>query len=277
MPGGLALTYMLPPTLSFTPEDDIKLGMLIPLSDTKPHLPDPDCNLTDSPNYVWPNQTLIKSDVEEPWTYDDAYRNSISGGIWADIPILTAVCGSLGFERSRSESITVQARRVETYRFAPNSKYIVDALREPSAREYLLQDPKSSVFMITGMKIAYDAEVSLGKEKTKEFHGDLGADLTALSAPIRIGPEAAVNRSREIHFQTKKTGPFVLAYQLKRIRKKKNGSIEATRYNRHAFLFDDDVATAVAETQFEDEWDVEEVTPEMEFGGEQSSKDTRDL
>jgi len=226
---------------------------------------------------VWPDQTLIKSDVEEPWAYDDAYRKSISGGIWADIPILTAVCGYLGFERSRSEGITVQARRVETNRFTPNSKYIEDALREPSAREYLLQDPKSSVFMITGMKIAYDAEVSLGKEKTKEFHGDLGTDLTALSAPIRIGPEAAVSRSREIHFQTKKAGPLVLAYQLKRIRKKKNGSTEATRYNRHAFLFDDDGATAVAETQFEEEWDVEEVTPDMEFAGEQSSKDTHDL
>jgi hypothetical protein len=275
MPGGLALTYMLPPTLSLAP-DDIKLGMLIPLSDTKPHLPDPDCNLTDSPNYLWPDQTVIKSDVEEPWTYDDAYKKSISGGIWADIPILTAVCGSLGFERSKSEDITVQAQRVETYRFTPNSKYVADALREPSAREHLLQDPKSSVFMITGMKIAYDAEVSLGNEKAKEFHGDLGADLTALSAPIRVGPEATVSRSRETHFHTKKAGPFVLAYQLKRIRKK-DGLIEATRYNRHAFLFDDDVATAVAETQFEDEWDVEEVTPDTEFAAEQSSKDTHDL
>jgi hypothetical protein len=277
MPRGLALTYMLPPTLSLVPDRDIKLGMLIPLTDTRPHLPDPDCNLTDSPNYVWPDQTLIKSDVEEPWTYNDAYKRSISGGIWADIPILTAVCGSLGFEQSKSEDITVQARRVETYRFTPNSKYIADALREPSAREYLLQDPKSSVFMITGMKIAYDAEVSLGKEEAKEFQGDLGADLTTLSAPIRVGPEAAMSRSSETHFQTKKAGPFVLAYHLKRIRKKKDGSIEATRYNRHAFLFDDDVATAVAETQFEDEWDVEEVTPDMEFIGEQPSEDTRNL
>jgi hypothetical protein len=277
MPRGLALTYMLPPTLSLVPDRDIKLGMLIPLTDTRPHLPDPDCNLTDSPNYVWPDQTLIKSDVEEPWTYNDAYKRSISGGIWADIPILTAVCGSLGFEQSKSEDITVQARRVETYRFTPNSKYIADALREPSAREYLLQDPKSSVFMITGMKIAYDAEVSLGKEEAKEFQGDLGADLTALSAPIRVGPEAAMSRSSETHFQTKKAGPFVLAYHLKRIRKKKDGSIEATRYNRHAFLFDDDVATAVAETRFEDEWDVEEVTPDMEFIGEQPSEDTRNL
>jgi hypothetical protein len=277
MPRGLALTYMLPPTLSLVPDRDIKLGMLIPLTDTRPHLPDPDCNLTDSPNYVWPDQTLIKSDVEEPWTYNDAYKRSISGGIWADIPILTAVCGSLGFEQSKSEDITVQARRVETYRFTPNSKYIADALREPSAREYLLQDPKSSVFMITGMKIAYDAEVSLGKEEAKEFQGDLGADLTTLSAPIRVGPEAAMSRSSETHFQTKKAGPFVLAYHLKRIRKKKDGSIEATRYNRHAFLFDDDVATAVAETRFEDEWDVEEVTPDMEFIGEQPSEDTRNL
>ena len=84
-----------------------------------------------------------------------------------------------------------------------------------------------------------------------------------------------MSRSRETHFHTKKAGPFVLAYQLKRIRKK-DGLIEATRYNRHAFLFDDDVAP-VAKTQFEDEWDVEEVTPDMGFAGEQSSKDTRDL
>jgi len=277
MAKGLALTYMLPPTLSLVPDRDVKLGMLIPLSDTRPHLPDPECNLTDSFNYVWPDQTLIKSNVEEPWTYDDAYEKSTSGGIWADIPILTAVCGSLGFERSKSEDITVQARRVETYWFMPSSKYIADALREPSAREYLLQDLKSSIFMITGMKIAYDAEISLAEEEAREFHENLGADLTALSAPIRVGPKAAMGRSRKTHFQTKKAGPFVLAYQLKRIRKRKNGSIEATRYNRHAFLFDDDVATAVAETRFEDEWDVEEVTPGMQFVGDQQSEDTRSL
>jgi hypothetical protein len=85
---------------------------------------------------------------------------------------------------------------------------------------------------------------------------------------MTLRPEAAVSRSREIHFHTEKAGPFVLAYQLKRIRKKKNDSTEATRYSRRALHSDDDVAVAVAETRFEDEWDVEEVTPDMEFEGE---------
>jgi hypothetical protein len=268
MPRGLALTYMLPPTLSLVPDRDIKLGMLIPLTDTRPHLPDPDCNLTDSPNYLWPDQTVIKSDVEEPWTYDDAYKKSTSGGIWADVPILTAICGSLGFECSRSEHITVQAQRVETSWFTPSSAYIATALREPSAREHFLQDPKARVFMITGMKIAYDAEIFLGKEKAKEFHGDAGIDLTVVSAPIRVGPKAAVSQSRETHFQTRKAGPFVLAYQLKQIRKKRNGLTEAKGYNRHAFLFDDHVDVTVAESALEDEWDIEEVGPDTVLSSE---------
>ncbi|KAM0710561.1 hypothetical protein Q7P35_002232 [Cladosporium inversicolor] len=268
MPRGLALTYMLPTTLSLVPDRDIKLGMLISLSYTKPCLPDPDCNLTDSPNYVWPGRDVIKSDIEEPWTYDDAYKRSVSGGIWADIPILTAICGSLGFERSKSEDITVQAQRVETSWFTPNSHYIASALREPSAQEHFVQDPRARVFMITGMKIAYNAEISFGIEKAKEFHGDVGVDLAAVSAPTRVGPEAAMSRSRETHFHTRKAGPFVLAYQLKQIRKKRNGSIKVEGHNRDAFLFnDDDVVVAGAKIEFEDEWEVEEVAPETELAG----------
>jgi len=62
---GLSLTYMLPPTLSLVPNRDVKLWILIAVSYTKPYLPHPDCNLTDSLDYVWPNQDIIKSEIEE--------------------------------------------------------------------------------------------------------------------------------------------------------------------------------------------------------------------
>ncbi|CAK1365384.1 unnamed protein product [Cercospora beticola] len=261
MPEGLKLTYMLPPNLSLVPDRDIKLGQLLPLSYDKPRVPDPESNLTDSPDYVYPDPSLIKHEVEEPWEYGEGYKKAVSGGVWADIPVLTAICGSLGFQRSGGEDITVEAKKVETSWFSPSAKYLATALQQPTASEHLLQDPKAPVFMVTGLKVAYDASITFGKEKSKEFHGSVGADLTAVGAPVKVGPEAAFSRSREVHFRTHKDGPFVLAYQLKRIRQKRDGSLEVKGYNSRAFLFDDELPTA--ETEFETLWVVDEVTSEM--------------
>jgi hypothetical protein len=181
-----SLRYMLPPTLSLVPDRNIKLGKLIPLSTSEPYLPDPECDLSDSPNYTWPHDTHVELDVGGPRIYIDAYRKSTSGGIWADIPILTAICRSLGFEGSKSENVAAQAQRVETQWFTPSSMFIAHAMQEPSAREHFLKDPNTSVFMITGMKIAYDAEVSFGKGRAEEFRGDVGTDLTTVNVPIRV-------------------------------------------------------------------------------------------
>ena len=48
-------------------------------------------------------------------------------------------------------------------------------------------------------------------------------DATGASVPLKVGPSGEMKIERNDTFQTEKPGPFIIAYQLKRIRVKGNG------------------------------------------------------
>ncbi|KAK5723185.1 hypothetical protein LTR17_013905 [Elasticomyces elasticus] len=252
-------TFMLLPDYTQPPNRDITLGTLLMLSrDTG--LPDPDLPLNKSSRPPI-NDNDIKRSTEEPWYFEHSSGNSKTGSIDAQVPVFAPVGGSFALGRSKSVDFVVTCNRLETERFAPSNQYLSKALQDEDVQHYCRQYFFPSVYMVTGIKIAHEA--GIGGRSAVAGHTSVSAwvDTTSVGVPLQAGPATGVSSAAHAVSRTTILEPFILAYQLKRLKLRRDGSLrKAESFNKHA-LFDDSNETHISSDGDLGEWSIEDVVP----------------
>lgn len=258
-------SFMLLPDWSYKPED-VRLGTLLYLS-SETKLPDPDVPANKGA-IVEPDASDVKALVESPFafTYDKGHTREL--GFDAELPVFSPVSGGIGYNRHKSDKFAITCATLETARFAPSSSYLARSLQNEKITEYCKQHHRPSVYLVTGVKVASKAMIK--QDHGQGFGGKLSGqvDTTATGLPLNVGPTLESDYSKHNERESAIEGPFVLAYQLKRVRMKRDGSVKDSEgYTKHALFNDVEVAGDTLEVApLEDMWEVEDVVEGNERG-----------
>lgn len=253
-------TFMLLPDKMHKPDDDIHLGTILPLSKhTK--LPDPDAPFNRYTRISpWPSD-MRHPLIEKPWLYTGGRVLSGSAAINAEVPFVP-VGGSFVLGRSKEENITIQCDRVETTRFVPNVEYLKQSMADRDVQQYCRGRWFPSVYMVTGIKVAYNANAEAGTTQSLSGGFDVSVDATAQGVPVNVGLSPKLNFSAEGKLNSGVEDAFILAYQLRRIKLRRDSTVRKHEpLNKHNLFSDDDDGKALTERDnFLESWEEAEVT-----------------
>jgi hypothetical protein len=119
-----------------------------------------------------------------------------------------------------------------------------------------------SLYMVVGLMIANSAEITVSQERSSGYSKNLSLDGTSVGVPLAVGPNAGYNRSSSMSHESVPTEPFILAYEIIRLRMKRNGTVKEHDENQWA-LFNDEESVCQEKNhvaEFERHWTVEAVS-----------------
>lgn len=214
-------SFMLLPDYTYTPDKDIHLGTLLLLSE-ETKLPDPDhpFNSTDRVPILLDE---VRKAVEAPWSFVQGQKYGGSASFDAELPVFSPVGGGIGYGKWKNEDLAIYCERLETTRFVPSYEYLSTALNNDRVKSYCVGRWFPSLYLVTGLKVAYNAVIKTGRSSGWSGHGNVSADLTPAGVPVKLGPSLGGGNDTHLEYRSTVQGPFVLAYQLKRLKLKRSG------------------------------------------------------
>lgn len=117
--------------------------------------------------------------------------------------------------------------------------------------------------MVTGIKVAYNANVETGAGQSLNGGFDISVDATAQGVPINVGLSPELNISAEGKLGSGIEDAFILAYQLRRIKMRRDSTVRKHEpFNKHNLFSDDDDDSNISagEKEFLESWEDAEVT-----------------
>ncbi|KAE8454422.1 hypothetical protein EG329_000044 [Mollisiaceae sp. DMI_Dod_QoI] len=201
--------YFLVPSIDYAPDELIKPGQIIS-SLKAPYI------AIGSP--IEPPR--LYSSYQENW--EDERRRSISGsiGIWAQfLATILGISGDIVGNIERQDSTTWRFKRLDTYFIVPDQAYIEASMVVPEVKKFFEENPKKSAYMITGVKVAREAELIRSRRRLLGADGRVGIDTTAVGAPVSGGPKASIQTERGEGQSFTGSSDFVFAYRLIKIYK----------------------------------------------------------
>jgi hypothetical protein len=267
-------SYMLLPNFSFPPNRNLHLGTVL-TSAKGSKIPDPKRPLNKSTR-LRIDDSEITSQEYKPWSWDSSKATTTKTGLHAGISLLTGLGGSISKEGAKGYDLAIACERVRTSTFRPDKKFLARTVQDDDdiralAGKKLLAPP---LYMVVGLMVASGVAVSVSHNRKFAFSGDLSVDGSSVGVPISLGPEAEYSRSRYSKLKVVPTEPFILAYEVVRLRVKRRGRVEERDEKGWALLsscvpvgiggLDDSVVDVLVE----EEWEVEGVTLEDVLGDE---------
>jgi hypothetical protein len=247
-------SFMLLPDFSFLPNKDIRLGSILPMTrDTK--RPNPRQPLTAA-------FTLIADDISTqefiPWKWDSDNSCSIGGGVFADLSIITGVGAGVEGSRSHSRGLAIECERVVQTTFRPSQTSIARAASDQMVSSILKKLVRPSIFIVTGVMVAHGAKIEVKKGQSHSGGAHASADVTQVGVPVNAGVKGEVSNEQNSTLVQAPKEDLVLAYQLLRVRRKFDRSLDAVEENRWA-LFNDD-GDDEGENELVEELELDQVT-----------------
>jgi hypothetical protein len=234
-----AKTYFLAPNFDITPPPTglLFLGSII----TDPR--NPTRSLTKEDRVPIPSpDTSIHQGLKLNWFVSRAQVREGKIGIWTTF--LAAILGigvDVEISRSLETAEIYRCKRLETQYFQPEDAYIYEALQVPRVKSYLEKSWFCKpVYMITGLKFARGATAESGEKRSNGGKVNVGVDGTPVGILLGGGPklEGKVGNNKRIGWEG--SSDFVFAYQLIRIKSRKNGTFTEKDYNKGALYNADD-------------------------------------
>jgi hypothetical protein len=248
-------SYMLPPNFDFTSDGAIALGKVI----KEPKRPDR------ALHSAVVDQSLITKTKRSPWSFSINDARSGSVGLFATflapIPGIGAdIAGSLSLDHDH----VYRCEELVTQYFVPDDIFIAKCLCSSTVKAYTKAHRWRSIYMITGIKIAHGATMETTAEEGHSIGGKVGVDSTPSGVPIGGGPEAKYEQKKTRTVKFGSGEDFILAYQLLKIKPKRDDLFKEVDYNKFALLGDDekkmdDVERNEAAQHLHEAWDIEEV------------------
>jgi hypothetical protein len=246
-------SFMLPTNFLFPPNDKIRLGIVLGEGDHG--LPDPSLALNE---ISWTEPPTISCVTQKRFTYSGGEKTNISLGFWIDLGTLVDI--GIGGERGHDVSIEIETGLAETKTFSPTSKYISELMSQPILREYTKRPRREPVYLITGVMIAQDATIQVRSTTNSAFKAKVVVNAQGFGIPVNVGPSFERDAEQKAGPGYALTQPFVLAYQLLKIRKKIIKGFEKVEQNEHALW--DDSRPSVSR----DDWDVQKFDESCDTG-----------
>jgi hypothetical protein len=250
---------MLLPNFSFLPDRDLRLGtILTSLKGSK--LPDPRRPLNTSTR-----QEVCTSDIQsqnfKPWSWDSSRYLSAGVTLRADVSVLTGFGGGITKEASKDKNLAIKCDSMNITSFRPDTKYLAQAVQDDIVKAIGQKLFGPPLYMVVGLMIANGAEIAVAQERSSGYSKNLSLDGTSVGVPLAVGPSAGYNRSSSMSHASMPTEPFILAYEIIRLRMKRNGTVNEHDENQWALFSDEESGyrdrNHVAE--FERQWTVEAV------------------
>ncbi|KAK6420019.1 hypothetical protein LTR95_016981 [Oleoguttula sp. CCFEE 5521] len=257
-------TFMLLPDTSFLPGKGIQLGTLLPV-ETASKYPDARRPLN-STSRIPVEEASITRQTHKQWFLDTSEQASGKVGLSAELSIIPILSGGLSGSRAVKDSVKITAENVAVEWFAPMETYISQATTNPILRKYAGTMRRKPIYMVTGLMTASVATIEYVKDRSGSAGAKLAVDGAAFGAPGKLGPEFEGSRSYERRQGSSPVEPFLLAYQLLRIRlKRQEGQFEARMETKWALAGDEDGKIGFAGEVHLGEWAIVPVLHAEDF------------
>ena len=242
-------SYMLLPNFNFFPGGQIQLGTILPAIKGG-ELPDP--NRPKNLSFHVPVDTALMNGEQNhnPWTFDSRKEIKDKATLQASISLLTGVGGHAFGEKSKTRELTIDCKSVQVSSFRPDRNYLARSLDDEMLQTLARKLIRPPLYMVTGLMIADGAVIRVSDERGKASGAGLEADVTSQGVPVNLGVAGEHAQSGTSSLGSVPIKPFILAYQIVRLRKK-GTNIDDEDQNKWG-LFDDDNSIDLL-----DGWDVE--------------------
>jgi hypothetical protein len=230
-------SYMLLPNFTFLPDGQIQLGSILPAIKGG-DLPDP--NRPRNSSFRVPVDADLMNGKQDfkPWTFDSRKDVKNKTALQASISLLTGVGGHVSGERSKSRELMIDSDHVRLESFRPDKKYLAKALDDDMLRTLSRKLSRPPLYMVTGIMVAYGAVVRVSDEQGAAVGAGLAADLTSQGMPLNTSVDVEHSHSGRSAVVNVPTEPFILAYQIVRLRKR-GGGITDEDHNKWGLFSDD--------------------------------------
>lgn len=175
------------------------------------------------------------------------------GGLNANIAQGIGGSGDVIFTMSKSRKESYICSQLDTESFEPDEAYVSQSLTALDVQEYLdaCYPWDKKVFMVTGLKIAKDLQVSHSTSDERGGTLQVGVDATPTGIPagVSVGASATPASSRSITY----TAPPLVVFALRVLRITPKGKVKTVTAG--ALYNDDDGDSPALKT----EWDMEEI------------------
>ncbi|KAL2678786.1 hypothetical protein Neosp_009537 [[Neocosmospora] mangrovei] len=141
-------------------------------------------------------------------------------GLWAKC--MRFIEGDLSFSQLKSSLENHSFTILETKYFLPDDDYFAQILKDAGVQAYLhVHNWRKPIYLITGIKIARGASVSIESSIERSAQAGLKVDATGVGAPINVGPEASWETEKKRGISYGGSTDYIFAYQLTRMMPKK--------------------------------------------------------
>lgn len=242
-------SYMLLPNFTFLPDGQVQLGSILPAVKGS-SLPDP--NRPQNSAFRVPIESRMMNGKQdyEPWTFDSRRDQKNKTALQASISLLTGVGGHLSGERSKARELMIDCDHLSVESFRPDKTYLVNAIDDDMLQTLARKLHRPPLYMITGLMVARGAVVRVSDERGAAFGTGIEADVTSQGLPLNIGMDIDHTRSGRSTVVQVPTEPFILAYQIVRLRKK-GTMVTDEDQNKWGLFNDEDSSDPLAD------WDVD--------------------
>jgi hypothetical protein len=195
-----------------------------------------------------------------PWKWDSDNSRSVGGGVFADLSIITGIGAGVEGSRSHTRGLAIECDRVVQTTFRPSQTLIARAVPDQTVSAILKKLVRPSVFIVTGVMVAHGAKIEVKKGQSRSGGAHASADVTQVGVPVNAGVKGDVGSEQNFTLVQAPKEDFVLAYQLLRVRRKFDRSLDAVEENRWALFNDDGDDDDEGENELVEELDLDQVT-----------------
>ena len=207
----LVKSYFLAPQWHHKPGGAITLGSIV-VDPKAPHV-----SYTKDSSVQLPALSVDHKTAPFQITLENSTKKQT--GLSADILSALGVGGSIALNLSKSKSITISAREVQTQEIHPTYAYGDAMIQQGDVQRYLEGKRfKKDVYMVVGLKIAKNA--TIGTYTERGHGGDINVQANALvftGVPIGGGPMFNASSKHSASAFAGLSEPFILAYRVRRI------------------------------------------------------------
>lgn len=212
----LQKTYFLAPARHSTPLGVISLGNMI--EDPR----SPEITINDPGSAAIRALAAKATSIDEINTFTyQAEGTAVKASVMAKVlEGFATIGGGAGLGRSNDVSSIYKIDKMTTLSITPTLDEVKKIFAESSVQESLRSKFfRSSVYMITSIRVVYGAEVFASTVRAAGGFLHLAADLTPSGVPLNIGStlEAAKSNGQIMSTKVSDKTPFVLAYRLREV------------------------------------------------------------
>jgi hypothetical protein len=236
-------TYFALTNFDYPPDSLIRLGQIIT-----------------SPSTPWKSladplpipKSAIQASIKTDWGTEVYREHDQRMGIWAQFAAMICGVGGdavVGWSRKNEEMF--QFKELATTFFEPDPEYVEASVvgeERQQVAEWVRQNPRKSLYMIAGVKVARGAQHLQARVRGVDFEVKPGVDATPFTGvPVGGGVLAGMGREKGERTWFSGSSDFVYAYRLRRIIVKRQAVSKTREYVRGATVAHEDDDNASGE------------------------------